>query len=89
MEAMMSSAYSDDGQRHRLRRNDDLNAPISENIHLGEPDTGVSITAQLSDHRIRGLERPDEDEVEDPIAELPNESENASSPPGSIGAGED
>ena len=37
--------------------------------------------AELSDHRVR-LERPDED---DAIHELPNESENASSPPGSIG----
>lgn len=85
MVEMMSSAYSDDGQRSRLRRNDDLNAL---QMPMAEPDTGVSITAQLSDHRIRGLERPDEDEVEDPIAELPNESENASSPPGSIGGNE-
>ena len=37
--------------------------------------------AELSEHRVR-LERPDED---DAIHELPNESENASSPPGSIG----
>ena len=62
-----SSAYSDDGQRHRLRGNDDLNAPMDN--HLGEPDTVVSITAQLSDHRIRNFERPDDDDVDDPIAE--------------------
>ena len=37
---------------------------------------------------MRGIERPEDDEVDDPIAELPNESENASSPPGSI-AGEE
>ncbi len=74
----MSSAYSDDGQRRGVRRGDDLHAPISE---IQEPDTGVSMMAELSDHRVR-LERPDED---DAIRELPNESENASSPPGSIG----
>lgn len=75
----MSSAYSDDGQRHRIRRVDDLNAQISEQA---EPETGVSITAELSEHRIRNNERPEED---DAIYEQPNESENASSPPGSIG----
>lgn len=42
----------------------------------------MSITAELSDHRQR-LERPDEDA--EAIYEAPNESENASSPPGSIG----
>ena len=47
MQSNMSSAYSDDGQRHRIRRVDDLNVP-SEQI---EPDTGVSITAELSEHR--------------------------------------
>ena len=74
----MSSAYSDDGQRQRIRRGDDLHPPMAEIV---EPDTGVSITAELSDHRVRA-ERPDED---DAIYEQPNESENASSPPGSIG----
>ena len=72
----MSSAYSDDGQRHRIRHND-LQAP-----EIVEPDTGVSITAELSDHRFPRAERPDEDDS--PIYEQPNESENASSPPGSI-----
>jgi len=83
MVSKMSSAYSDDGQRHRVRRGDDLNPSIVEIIPIPEPDTGVSITAQLSEHhhRVRA-ERPDE---EDPIHEQPNESENASSPPGSIG----
>ena len=57
----------------------DLQAPISEIV---EPDTGVSITAELSDHRFPRAERPDEDDA--PIYEQPNESENASSPPGSI-----
>lgn len=52
---------------------------------IQEPDTGVSITAELSDHRVRA-ERPDED---DAIYEQPNESENASSPPGSIGHNHD
>ena len=51
---------------------------------IQEPDTGVSITAEFSDHRIRH-ERPDEDAEDAPIYEQPNESENASSPPGSIG----
>ena len=74
----MSSAYSDDGQRHRIRVYD-LQAPISEHV---EPDTGVSITAELSDHRFPRVERPDEDDA--PIYEQPNESENASSPPGSL-----
>lgn len=50
MEPKKSSAYSDDGQRHRIRRNDDLHAPITEMLAImQEPDTGVSITAQLSD----------------------------------------
>jgi len=75
-----SSAYSDDGQRHRMRRNDDLNAHISEMMPL--QDSGVSVTGQLSDHQQRvRAERPDE---EDPIAEQPDESENATSPVGSI-----
>lgn len=74
---MATSAYSDDGNRAH-RRTYDLNQQISE---IPEPDTGVSITAELSDHRQRD-ERPDED---DPIYEQPEESENASSPPGSIG----
>lgn len=42
----------------------------------------MSITAELSDHRFPRVERPDEDDA--PIYEQPNESENASSPPGSI-----
>ena len=42
-----------------------------------------SITAELSDHRHR-LERPDEDDAVYAIYEQPNESENASSLPGSI-----
>ena len=54
---------------------------MTEILHVQEPDTGVSITAQLSDHRAR-LERAEEQE--DPITEQPEESENASSPPGSI-----
>ena len=81
MAELTSTAYSDDGQRHRIRRGDDLNPHMSE-IHQ-EPDTGVSITAEFSDHRIRH-ERPDEDADDAPIYEQPNESENASSPPGSI-----
>ena len=72
----MSSAYSDDGQRHRIRHND-LQAP-----EIVEPDTGVSITAELSDHRFPRAERPDEDDS--PIYEQPNVSDYASSPPGSI-----
>jgi len=72
----MSSALSDDGQR-RFRRVDDLHANHSE---MQEPDTGVSMLAELSDHRVR-LERPDED---DAIHEHNSDSENASSPPGSI-----
>ena len=59
-----------------------MNAHISEIMPM--QDSGVSDTAQLSDHhhnRVRA-ERPDE---EDPIAEQPNESEAASSPVGSIG----
>lgn len=79
----MSSAYSDDGnQRHRVRRGDDLNAQMSE---MHEPVSGVSITAELSDHRMRHFERPEEDMEQSAIYEQPNESENASSPPGSIG----
>ena len=76
----INTAYSDDGQRHRrIFRTDDLNHITAE---IQEPDTGVSITAELSDHRVRCRdERPDED---DAIYEQPNESENASSPPGSI-----
>ena len=55
---------------------------MTEILHVAEPDTGVSIKAQLSDHRNR-QERPDEQE--DPIFEHPEESEHGSSPPGSIG----
>ena len=47
----ISSAYSDDGNRRSLNRAGyDLNAQIAE---IPEPDTGVSITAELSDHRVR------------------------------------
>ena len=81
MAEIVSSAYSDDGQRHRVRRGvEDIHAPHDE------PDTGVSITAELSDHRVQ-RERPEEDEqVDNAIYEQPNESEeNASHPSGSIG----
>lgn len=61
----MSSAYSDDGQRHRIRRVDDLHAPTNEPPII-EPDTGVSITAELSEHRVRN-ERPEEED--EPIQE--------------------
>ena len=81
----ISSAYSDDGQRHRLHRVDDLNIN-SQNLEVIEPDTGVSIKAEaeLSDHRhLMMAERPNEDEHA--IYEQDNESENQTSPPGSIG----
>lgn len=48
-----------------------------------EPDTGVSITAELSERRADHRQRPDEDE--DAISERPDESDNRSSPPGTIG----
>ena len=57
----ISSAYSDDGQRHRLHRVDDFNVNI-QNVEIPEPDTGVSIKAELSEHRPVLAERPDEDE---------------------------
>ena len=54
----VSSAYSDDGQRHRVQqRRDDLHA---HHDPVPESNTGVSITAELSDHRVQ-RERPDED----------------------------
>lgn len=50
---------------------------------IEEPDTGVSITAELSDRRADNRQRPDEDA--DAISEQPDESDNRSSPPGTIG----
>lgn len=89
----MSSAYSDDGQmrtRIRDRVNDmgDSNSTTNQRINrfesgIEEPDTGVSITAELSDGRRDHRQRPDEDA--EAIYELPDESDNRSSPPGTIG----
>ena len=86
----MSSAYSDDGKtRTRLVVTDDgLVNNMQERINrlgsqIEEPDTGVSITAELSDRRGDYRQRPDEDE--DVISERPDESENRSGPEGTIG----
>lgn len=54
---------------------------------LNEPDTGVSITAELSDRRNR-IERPDED-PNAAISERPDETDNASSIQGTIGEAHD
>ena len=63
-EQKISTAFSDDGNRHRLRR-DDFNGPISEQP---EHDGGVSMTAEFSDHHlvlhhVMAMERPDEDDA--------------------------
>ena len=83
----MSSAYSDDGQtrtRIRQRNVDDHENLMNPRINaVEEPDTGVSITAELSERRADHRQRPDEDE--DAISERPDESDNRSSPPGTIG----
>ena len=50
---------------------------------IEEPDTGVSITAELSDRRGDHRQRPEEDD--NAISERPDESDNRSSPPGTIG----
>ena len=91
MNMNISSAYSDDGQtRTRIRQRD---VGDHENMmhRLGsgieEPDTGVSITAELSDRRGDHRQRPDEDD--DAISERPDESDARSSPPGTIGEHQD
>lgn len=84
----LSSAYSDDGNfrsRQRQRVDGELVNDADrriERIHgIDEPDTGVSITAELSDRRGGMRERANED----PISEQPDESDVRSSPPGTIG----
>jgi|Transcript_43578 hypothetical protein len=83
----MSSAYSDDGVQMRER---------SQTEYLGgarglvmrdlpeETDFNGSVTAVISEHRVRLQERPDEDPDANAIYEMPDEDEHASSPPGSL-----
>jgi len=47
-----------------------------------EQELAQSVTAAISEHRVRYQERPDEDA--DAIYEMPEESERASSLPGSL-----
>ena len=44
---------------------------------------GASITANISEHRVRLQERPDDDN-DDAIYEMPDEDEHVSSPPDSL-----
>lgn len=80
---LVSSAHSDDG---RQRSNtEDLSHPrvFGHSLPAEADNDGVaSITANISEHRARHQERPDEDA--DAIYEMPDESEHASSPPDSL-----
>lgn len=49
-----------------------------------EDELAGSITAAMSEHRARIQERPDEDADANPIYEMPDEDEHASSPPRSL-----
>ena len=49
-----------------------------------EDELAGSVTAAMSEHRVARQERPDEDPDADPIYEMPDEDEHASSPPRSL-----
>jgi len=79
----LSSAYSDDGGQFRDRSNTEYRALGQRDLHE-EVDMTHSVTANISEHRARLQERPDEDHNRHAIYELPDEDEHASSPPGSL-----
>ena len=83
--------YSDDGDRHYERRKtEDLNEPSrllianqrDSNMQQVDHEMSASVTAAISEHRVRHQERPDDDVGA--IYEMPDEDEHASSPPRSL-----
>lgn len=82
--------YSDDGDRNFERSHtEDLGLAQLLNVNQRNSTTNVyeremsaSVTAAISEHRIRHQERPG-DEV-GAIYEMPDEDEHASSPPRSL-----
>jgi len=82
--------YSDDGDRHFERSNtEDLGEPRLRMVHMRDSTTNMqehemnaSVTAAISEHRVRHQERAEDDNGA--IYELPDEDEHASSPPRSL-----
>ena len=71
---ILSSAYSDDGELRQRSRTDEN---LTHTNHKKENDMAASVTANISEHRVR--QRND-----DAIYEMPDEDERVSSPPDSL-----
>ena len=68
----------------RERRNTEYLARPMNNMPEEQIELAGSVTATKSEHRARLVERPDEDPDANAIYEMPDEDDQASSPPGSL-----
>ncbi len=81
----MSSAHSDDGRMKNRNRQNDQEQAFSEHRQFragrnGLDDAGLSIQAELSANEVNLGQHADQE----PISELPEEDDRASSPAGTI-----